>query len=151
MILSEIKYYIKNKGDEDFGHEKKEGEYEEPRGNYISLSISCVLLIFPILFLVFVFISWWKNKDSAKIDENCKTRELYSGILRVPIALLPQQAQNEDNRSETQMSEAVNVPKNVKIARLYCLFFLIRRLLMIIFVVIILIQISNRGNDNCTA
>ena len=68
MILSEIKYYIKNGGDDNFGHQE-EGEDQKVKGNSASLSISCILLTLPISFLVLVFISWKGSTKILKIDE----------------------------------------------------------------------------------
>ena len=135
MILSEIKYYIKNGGDQNFGHGGT-GKHQEPRGNYVSFSISCILLILPFLFLVLVFISWKKNKEVMRIDEKCKSRELYKGILQVNLQCLHQQAHDTEG-DNTQVSEmASNFPDNVKIARLYHFRFLTRRLIMTFIVVL---------------
>ena len=183
MFFSEIKYYIKNGGDQDFGH-GQEGQYEEPRGNYVSLSITCVLLVFPILFFISVCISWNYVKDIVKIESTYKMRHLYDGILKVPQQLRSQQVQNyqdesqsedqsenqnkdqskdqsEDqikDQSENQSEDKIedqsedqieyqsedqteetesNVPKQIKIARLYSLLYLIKSF-VIAFIVVFL-------------
>ena len=131
MFFSEIKYYFKNGGDQDFGH-GQEGQYEKPRGNYVSLSITCVLLVLPILFFIPVYISWNYVKDIVKIEPTYKMRQLYNGILKVPKQLLSQQAQN--NQAEETES---NVPKQIKIARLYSLLYLIKSLVTAFIIVLL--------------
>ena len=131
MIASEIKYYIKNGGDDDFGHE--DGNHEEQaKGNYASLIISCLIFILTFLFILLVYISWKRNKDSLEISEDCKTRELFKGMVKAPEELLQQE--NE----EVQDSENLpHMPLRIKLARAYYLLFLVRRLIMALIAVII--------------
>ena len=131
MIVSEIKYYIKNGGDDDFGHE--DGNHEEQaKGNYASLIISCLIFILTSLFLLLVYISWKRNKDSLEISEDLKTRELFKVATKVPKELLQQE--NE----EIQESENLpHIPVKIKQARAYYMLFLVRRLIMVLIVVII--------------
>ena len=136
MILSEIKYYIQKDGDDTFGH-RKEGEDEQSKGNYVSVSISCLLLILVLGFLVFVFISWKRNKDNIKIEQDCKTRELYNGILQVPQEFIYEQSQEGEDDEGLNVKIVAGGLKEVKIARLYSLIFLLRRLLLILIVVLI--------------
>ena len=143
MFFSEIKYYIKNGGDQDFGH-GQEGQYEEPRGNYVSLSITCVLLVLPILFFILVCISWNYVKDIVKIESTYEMSHLYSGILEVPKQLLSQQTQNnqdenqDENQDKNQTEETEsNVPKQIKIARLYSLLYLIKSFVTAFIVVLL--------------
>ena len=56
MIISGFRYYNKNRGDDVFGYQE-EGDSKKIKGNYVSLSISCVILISALAFLLFVFIS----------------------------------------------------------------------------------------------
>ena len=101
------------------------------------MTISCLLLALPVSFLLLVFISWKRNKDNLRIDNTCKTRELYSGIREVPKWYLSQQEQ-EDEMDKTQKPEIkLLVPQDIKVARLYYLLFLAKRLVLILFVVII--------------
>ena len=75
MVVSEIKYYVKNGGGDTFGHQNPD-EYEQVRGNYVSVIFSLLILILIISFLMLVFILWSKNKNKISIDQ-LKTRELY--------------------------------------------------------------------------
>ena len=59
-------------------------------------------------------------------------RQLYNGILKVPKQLLSQQAQN--NQAEETES---NVPKQIKIARLYSLLYLIKSLVTAFIIVLL--------------
>ena len=79
MVFSEIKYYYKNQGEDNFGHQK-EGNKNEAKGNSISLLISCIILFMLLSFVVLTFISWKRNKDTINIDETCKTLELYADL-----------------------------------------------------------------------
>ena len=116
MLVSEIKYYIKNNGDDTFGHQQ-EGEDEQDKGNYVSFTISLILLLISCLFLFIAFISWMKIKDILIIGINCKTKEFYNGICKVPKTHLPQQdlesekeelqvQQQEDQKLEDESKEA---------------------------------------------
>ena len=49
MLVSEIKHYIENGGKDSFGHHERI-KSKHPKGNYVSLSISCVLFIVQVLF-----------------------------------------------------------------------------------------------------
>ena len=40
MLVSEIKYFIKNGGGESYGHQDAD-EDKKVRGNYVSLALSC--------------------------------------------------------------------------------------------------------------
>ena len=124
MIASEIKFYIKNTGDEDFGHEDGNRE-EQVKGNYASLIITCLILILPCLFLLIVIISWKRNKESLEISEDCKTRELFKGLEKVSEILI----QEENDESQEHMI-SLHVPLKIKLARTYYILFLIRRLIM---------------------
>ena len=44
MLTFEIKNYIQNGGDDSFGH-KEESDEDSPKGNYVSLIISCLTYI----------------------------------------------------------------------------------------------------------
>ena len=79
MVFSEIKYYYKNEGEDNFGHQK-ESSSNEVRGNSVSLLISCIILFMLLSFVVLTFISWKTNKDTVIINETCKTRELYADL-----------------------------------------------------------------------
>ena len=68
MLLSEIKYYIKNGGSEDFGHHEA-GESKQVKGNYVSTTFSCLMLILPISFLALAYISWRRNKHKKSIEK----------------------------------------------------------------------------------
>ena len=141
MLTSEIKYYFKNGGDDKFGHHKGD-DYRQIKGNHISLSISCVIFAVLLLLLLATFISWKKNKDTIKIDESCKTRELYSAICKAPRnCIYKMKSENRDEKEgvdEFQNSQNVSVvPIKIRVARLYHLLFLIRRLVVILIIVII--------------
>ena len=123
MIVSEMKYYFSNGGNDDFGHNTK-GKSEQVKGNSVSLGISFAMLALPILFLLLTFMSWKRNKVKMKIDENCKSREFYNGILQVPRSSTYLFKEDEDKDSELEPS----VERKIKIARFYSFLFLIRRL-----------------------
>ena len=99
----------------------------------MSLIISCILLILPLLFLLLALISWTKNKENTKIDEQCKTREFYSGLLTLPKRYLYQVQEGD----EGQDPEIVSSMKKVKMARLYYILFLSRRLVIVLIAVLI--------------
>ena len=103
------------------------------KGNYVSLTISCILLILPLLFLLLAFISWIKNNGNTKIDEQCKTREFYTGILTLPKRYLYQIQEGD----EDQDPEIVSSMKKVKMARFYYISFLSRRLAIVLIAVLI--------------
>ena len=70
-----------------------------------------------------------------KIEETCKTRELYNGILKVPNSYVYQQKQ-ETGKDETQAPEMkIHLPTRIKAARLYSLLFLVKRLVLVLIVV----------------
>ena len=139
MLTSEIKYYITNNGDDSFGYQKDSDK--EVKGNFISFSISCFMLILSILFVMFVFISWKTNLNNVKINENCKTRELYNGIYEAP-KVKPNQKQEDENEEVHKSSKASELPRQIKIARLYSSLFLIKILLTVLIVVLIPSSIS---------
>ena len=139
MLTSEIKYYITNNGDDSFGYQKDSDK--EVKGNFISFSISCFMLILSILFVMFVFISWKTNLNNVKINENCKTRELYNGIYEAP-KVKPSQKQKDENEEVHESSKASELPRQIKIARLYSSLFLIKILLTVLIVVLIPSSIS---------
>ena len=103
MIISEIKYYIRNGGDEeDFGHNDTN---EQTKGNYVSLTISCLMLIMSFLFLILVFHSWLRQRRSLKIDERCMTYELYNGIRKVPKRCLYEMKEDKTQKQKTENEE----------------------------------------------
>ena len=67
MLTSEVKYYVHNGGDDRFGHHEGD-ESRQIKGNYGSLTISCILFVLQLLFLSLAFASWYRTKDTAKID-----------------------------------------------------------------------------------
>ena len=72
MLVSEIKYYFKNGGDDNFGHQGA-GEEKGIRGNYVLFFFSFIMLILALAFSRFAYISWKRNKGKIKIDDKCKT------------------------------------------------------------------------------
>ena len=136
MLLSEIKYYIRNGGDDSFGHQEQSGG-NKVKGNYASLSICCLLLVLPTLFLLLVFVSWRANRYELRIGNECRTRELYNGILKVPEINLRQRDQDDGIDQTNQPEICSHLLQNVKIARLYYLMYLVKRLILIVFVVFI--------------
>ena len=135
LVVSEIKHYYKNGGDEDFGHQK-EGNKNEVRGNFVSLIISCMVLVILLSFVLLTFISWKKNKDTVTIDETYQTRELYSNIMKVPKETLYEEQEREGDEAQ-HPENPIAVPLSIKIARLYYLLFLIKRIVMVLIVVLI--------------
>ena len=160
MIVSEVKYYIKNGGEDKFGHDEEE-EGNNAKGNYVSLVFSCTLLILLLVFILLTFISWIRNKDKKEIDDNCKMREFYYGI-RQPSNTCLHQTQHKENEAQNQenqrieayrqqnenneddkdddaqdASQAPDVSLKVKLARLHYVIFLSRRLVLTLFVVLI--------------
>ena len=154
MIFSEIKYYIK--------YEDEDGK---DNGNPTSLSLSCLLLIFVLFLSVLVFISWRKAKGKMKIRNSWKTKELYQGILGVPKKSLGSNENRENDETGKEINQRMDiyrheiddnevekededdedqedddeqdVPKNVKLARLYHFIFLCRRLIITLLVVLL--------------
>ena len=135
LVVSEIKHYYKNEGEDDFGHQKG-GNKNEVKGNSISIIISCVILVLMLCFVLLTFISWIRNKDTVKIEETCKTRELYKETSRVPKKCLYEQHEREGDEAQNPENSIV-VPFKIKIARLYYLLFLIKRIILLIIVVLI--------------
>ena len=160
MIISEINYYIKNGGEDKFGH-NDEREDNKVKGNYVSLVFSCVLLILLLMFILLTFISWIRNKNNKDIDDNCKTRELYYGI-RQPSNRYLHQTQDKKNEAHNQENERIeaysqqnenneddkdddaedanqapDVSCKIKLARLYYVIFLSRRLMLTILAVFV--------------
>ena len=131
-MFQKSKYYIQNGGDDNFGHEKGNKD-KQVRGNYASLSISCVMLTLPLLFLLLAFISWTSNRGIDKIDEKCKTREFYNGLLTLPKRYLYQTEEDEAQNFDT----VSRLKKKIKTARLYSFLFLIRRLIIVLIAVIL--------------
>ena len=134
MLFSEIKYNFQNGNNKDFENLIEDG-LKHKEGNYESLSISFVLLLLSFMFLLFVFISWRTNKDHKFISKIVKTRELYSGIINFPEGLLYQGTQNNQGEEAQSSNNELHVSQKIKIARLYTLLFLVRRLILIIIVV----------------
>ena len=99
------------------------------------------MLILSILFIMFVFVSWKTNMSNAKINENCKTRELYNGIYEAP-KVKPNQKQEDENEEVHKSSKASELPRQIKIARLYSSLFLIKILFIVLIVVVIPSSIS---------
>ena len=132
LVVSEIKHYYKNGGDEDFGHQK-EGNKNEVRGNSVSLIISCMVLVILLSFVLLTFFSWKKNKDTVTIDETYQTRELYSNIMKVPKESLYEEQEREGDEAQ-HPADPIAVPLTIKVARLYYLLFLIKRIIMVLIV-----------------
>ena len=137
MLASEIKYYIKNRGDQDFGH-KGRGRNNHIKGNYVSLIFSCIIYILLSLFLLLTFISWRRNKNTLEIGEDCKTREFYSGMCTAPKRLIRQQKQKKRHKNrQAQEPKETFAPKDIRVARLYYILFLARRMMMALIIVIV--------------
>ena len=134
LAVSEIKNYYKNEGGEDFGHQN-EGNKNEVKGNYVSLITSCIFQALLLSFLVLTFLSWMRNKSTCKIDGNCKARELYASITKVPNRCLYEEQEGEGDQAE-HPENSVAVPFSIKVARLYYLLFLFKRTIMILIVVL---------------
>ena len=98
MVISESKYYIKNRGGDTFGHQNSD-KNKQVRGNYVSMIFSILILALLISFLMVAIISWWKNKNKMSIDQ-CKTREFYHGIQKLPKAYLVQQQETENDNDQ---------------------------------------------------
>lgn len=135
LAISEIKFYYKNEGGQIFGHQKGSSS-NEVKGNYISLIISCIVLLMLLLFLLHIFISWIINKNNVKIDETCKTRELYTVIRKVPKRYLYEERQGGGDEAH-HLENSIVVPLSIKVARLYYLIFLIKRIIMVLTAVLI--------------
>ena len=135
LAVSEIKHYYKNGGDEDFGHQKG-GNKNEVKGNSVSLIISCMILLMLLSFILLAFISWKRNKNAVVIDETCQTRELYSNIRKAPKESLYEEQEREGDEAQ-HPEDLMTVPLSIKIARLYYLLFLIKRIVMVLIVVLI--------------
>ena len=134
MLFSEIKYNFQNGNNKDFENLIEDG-LKHKEGNYESLSISFVLLLLSFMFLLFVFISWRTNKDHKFISKIAKTRELYSGIINFPERLLYQRTQDNQGEEAQSSKNESHISQKIRIARLYTLLFLVRRLILIIIVV----------------
>ena len=128
MFASEVKYYIKNSGDEDFGHQES-GNENQVKGNYVSLIISCFIFVLLSLFMLLAFVSWMRNKNNVNISEDSITREFYNNICKLPE---PNQHVESQENDELKI-----VPLSIKIARLYYFLFLARRMIMALFIVFI--------------
>ena len=135
LAVSEIKNYYKNEGGEDFGHQN-EGNKNEVKGNYVSLITSCIFQALLFSFLVLTFLSWMRNKSTCKIDGDCKARELYASITKVPNRCLYEEQEGEGDQAE-HPENSVAVPFSIKVARLYYLLFLFKRTIMILIVVLV--------------
>ena len=135
MLTSEIKYYIQNSGDDNYGH-RQEGDDMHVKGNSVSLSISCIMSILPILFLILAFVSWLRIKENLTIDENYKAREFYSGIRGVPKRYLYQRREQQNNQEVETSEKTSGFPQKIKLARLYYLLFLFKRFVIILTVVL---------------
>ena len=135
MLTSEVKYYVHNGGDDRFGHHEGD-ESRQIKGNYGSLTISCILFVLQLLFLSLAFASWYRTKDTAKIDGTWKTREFYSSILKISGERVRENKYDEDDQSQSSHN-AIVVPIKIKIARLYYTLFLARRLVMGLILVLI--------------
>ena len=137
MLLAafEIKNYYKNEGGEDFGHQKGVNK-NEVKGNYVSLAISCTILVLLFSFVLLTLLSWARNKDTVKIEESCKTRELYAAISKAPKRCLYEEQEGQGDEAE-HPENSIAVPLTIKIARLYYLLFLIKRTIMILIAVFI--------------
>ena len=135
LAISEIKFYYKNEGGQIFGHQKGSSS-NEVKGNYISLIISCIVLLMLLLFLLHIFISWIINKNNVKINETCKTRELYTVIRKVPKRYLYEERQGGGDEAH-HLENSIVVPLSIKVARLYYLIFLIKRIIMVLTAVLI--------------
>ena len=134
MFASEVKYYIKNSGDEDFGHQES-GNENQVKGNYVSLIISCFIFVLLSLFMLLAFVSWMRNKNNVNISEDSITREFYNNICKLPE---PNQHVESQENDETENSDELEiVPLRIKIARLYYFLFLARRMIMALFIVFI--------------
>ena len=102
MIFSEIKYYIKN-----------EGEDGKVNGNPTSLSFSCILLILFLVLLILVFISWRKIKDKTKIDDSWKTKELYHGMRAVSKKCSDELRSNENDEAHKENNQRMEAYRQV--------------------------------------
>ena len=136
MIFSEFKHYSETEGADNFGHQKAD-EVDHIKGNFASIIFSCLMLILCLSFLLFTFFSWTANRKNMKFEDECITREFYHGLLEVPKGYLYQRKQEKENRETHNLTETSMLPPKVKIARLYSLMFLVRRLVMIFLVVLI--------------
>ena len=136
MIVSEFKHYAEAEGADNFGHQKA-GEVNHIKGNFVSIIFSCLMLILCLSFLLFTFFSWKENKENLKFNDECITREFYLGLLKVPKGYLYQRKQEEENHETQNPNELSKLPLKIKIARLYSLMFLVRRLMMIFLAVLI--------------
>ena len=56
MIVCEYRFYTQNGGDDVFGNQE-EGDSADIKGNYVSITITCFILISSLTFLLCVFIS----------------------------------------------------------------------------------------------
>ena len=95
-------------------------------GSNISMIFTLLILICEAMFLSTVLASWVKYSKVRDIDQNSCSSEFYVGIMTVP------QQHIQDDEPE----ENVEVPYQVKMARLYTSVFLVRRLLMVLVIVI---------------
>ena len=132
LVVSEIKHYYKNGGDEDFGHQKG-GNKNEVKGNSVSLIVSYTILLMLLSFVLLIFISWKRNKDVVTIDETCKTQELYSNMMKVPKESLYEEQEREGDEAQ-HPADPIAVSLTIKVARLYYLLFLIKRIIMVLIV-----------------
>ena len=135
LVVSEIRSYYKNGGGEDFGHQK-EGNKNEVKGNYVSLIITCIVLVLLFYFMLLTLISWIRNKDTVKIDESCKTLEFYAEIRKAPTRIFIEKQEKEGDEAE-HPENSIAVPLSIKVARLYYLLFLIKRTIMVLIAVFI--------------
>ena len=135
LAVSETKSYYKNGGGEDFGHQK-EGNKNEAKGNYVSLIITCIVLVLLFSFALLTLLSWIRNKNTVKIDESCKTREFYAAIRKAPKRCIYEEQEGEGDEVEHPENSIV-VPLSIKVARLYYLLFLIKRTTIVLIVVLI--------------
>ena len=117
MLTSEVRYYVHNGGDDRFGHHQGD-ESRDIKGNYVSLTITCILFILQLLFISLAFASWYRTKDTAKIDETIKTREFYSSILKMSGDRVGEIEKDGDDQSQNSQNLPF-VPIKIKIARLY--------------------------------
>ena len=130
LVVSEIKNYYKNEGGEDFGHQ------EGANKNYVSLVLTCIVVVLLFSFVLLTFLSWIRNKNTVEMDESCKTKEFYAAIRKAPKRCLYEEQEGEGDDAEHPENSIV-IPLSIKVARLYYLLFLIKRTIMVFIVVLI--------------
>ena len=113
--MFEVKYYIKSS-----------------KGSWISAIVSGLLILISILFILVAVWSWIKTRNTTLLDSKWLTRELYSGIKDWNHFQPTRTIRYNQNTTYSQPG----VSNKVKIARIFILAFLLRRLILITIIVL---------------